>query len=118
MTDEEKEGLRRLKEDVSRRLQESAVMLCSVHQAALFGTDKRIGDYVTEVIWNPEKHNLYEILGVNRFFYLLGKYEWRPGKVRHFFKFYEALRFSGVDHRRRYKRSSSETSSDSTTPRG
>ncbi len=103
MTDEEKEGLRRLKEDVSRRLQESAVMLCSVHQTALFGTDKRIGDYVTEVIWNPEKHNLYEILGVNRFFYLLGKYEWRPGKVRHFFKFYESLRFSGVDHRRRYK---------------
>lgn len=103
MTDEEKSALRRLKEETVSRLQESAVMLCSLHQAALFGTDKRIGEYVTEVIWNPDRHNLYEVLGVSRFFYLLGKYEWRPKKVRHFFKFYEALRFSGVESRRRYK---------------
>lgn len=103
MTDEEKDALRRLKEDTVRRLQESATLLCSLHQTALFGTDKRIGEYVTEVIWNPEKHNLYEILGVNRFFYLLGKYEWKPKKVQHFFKVYEALKFSGTERRRRYK---------------
>ena len=103
MTDEEIVALRQLKADTVRWLQESATVLCSGYQTALFGTDKRIGEYVTEVIWNPEKHNLYEILGVRRFFYLLNKYEWRPSKVRRFFKLYETLKFSGIDHRRRYK---------------
>ena len=103
MTEEEKGAIRQLKADTVRWLQESAALLCSGYQNALFGTDKRIGQYVTEVIWNPEKHNLYEILGVRRFFYLLNRYEWKPAKVRRFFKFYETLRFSGVNQRRRYK---------------
>lgn len=103
MTEEEKGAIRQLKDDTVRWLQESAALLCSGYQNALFGTDKRIGQYVTEVIWNPEKHNLYEILGVRRFFYLLNRYEWKPAKVRRFFKFYETLRFSGVNQRRRYK---------------
>lgn len=103
MTEEEKQGLRLLKADVIVYLQGSREALYKRFREALIETDPRIGEYVLECILHPEAHNLYELLGVKRFFYLLGKYEWRPKKVRHFFKFYEALKFSGLDGRRRYR---------------
>ena len=55
------------------------------------------------VIDNPERHNLYELLAVKRFFRMLDRYEWSPKRVKHFFRFYQALRFSGINGRTRYK---------------
>lgn len=103
MTEEEKQGLRALKADVIVYLQGSREELYRQFRVALIETDPRIGEYVLGCITHPEAHNLYELLGVKRFFYLLTKYEWRPKKVRHFFKFYEALKFSGLEGRRRYR---------------
>ena len=34
---------------------------------------------------------------------MLYKYEWKAKKVRHFFRFYETIRFSGLRGRTRYK---------------
>ena len=103
MTEEEKQGLRQLKADVIVYLQSSREDLYRRFREALIETDPRIGEYVLGCILHPEAHNVYELLGVKRFFYLLTKYEWRPKKVRHFFRFYEALKFSGLEGRRCYK---------------
>ena len=103
MTEEEKQGLRQLKADVIVYLQSSREDLYRRFREALIETDPRIGEYVLGCILHPEAHNVYELLGVKRFFYLLAKYEWRAKKVRHFFRFYEALKFSGLEGRRHYK---------------
>lgn len=67
------------------------------------GTDARLVAYVSEVRDHPEAHNLYEVLGVERFCRLSEKYEWREKPVKRFIRLYESLRFSGLKGRRKYK---------------
>lgn len=103
MTEEEKGRFRQLKAEVSEQLQQGRSTYADRYRRALIETDKRIGDYVFGVIDHPDAHNLYEILGVRRFLQMLDKYDWKPKRVKRFFKFYEALRFSGIRGRTRYK---------------
>ena len=103
MTEEEWGQWRQYKANVVRQLQAGRDTYNTKYHNALVDTDKRIGDYVFGVIDNPEAHNLYEILGVQRFLQMLDKYEWKAKKVRHFFRFYETIRFSGLRGRTRYK---------------
>lgn len=103
MTEEEKGRYRQLKAEVSEQLQQGRSTYADRYRRALIDTDKRIGDYVFGVIDHPDAHNLYEILGVRRFLQMLDKYDWKPKRVKRFFKFYEALRFSGIRGRTRYK---------------
>ncbi len=103
MTEEEKGRLRDLKTTVVEELQARRDALLSLYREALVDTDRRIGQYVLNVIDHPEMHNLYEILGIRRFLRMLDKYQWKPSRVRNFFRFYEALRFSGIKGRTRYK---------------
>lgn len=65
--------------------------------------DPRLEEYVTEVCKNPERHNLFEVLAVVRFFAFLDKYKFRPNEVQLFIKFYECLKFSGLKGRQSYK---------------
>ena len=103
MTEEEKERFRQLKAEVSEQLRQGRSTYADRYRRALIETDKRIGDYVFGVIDHPDAHNLYEILGIKRFLQMLDKYDWKPKRVKRFFKFYEALRFSGIRGRTRYK---------------
>ncbi len=103
MTEEEKEKWRQYKADIVQDLQQGRDTYAVRYRHALIDTDKRIGDYVFSVIDNPNRHNLYEILGVRRFLRMLDKYDWKPGRVRRFIKFYQVIRFSGVQGRTRYK---------------
>lgn len=103
MTEEEKVRLRKLKADTAAWLQRDRDAYPTRYRCALVETDRRIGDYVYGVIDNPERHNLYELLAVKRFFRMLDRYEWSPKRVKHFFRFYQALRFSGINGRTRYK---------------
>jgi len=103
MTEEEKARERQFKSDVAEQLIKDRLDYADRYAYALADTDKRIGDYVFGVIDNPDKHNLYELLAVRRFFALLDLYEWRPKRVKRFFKFYETLRFNGTHGRTRYK---------------
>lgn len=103
MTEEEKVKLRSLKADTAAWLQRDRDVYPIRYRCALVETDRRIGDYVYGVIDNPERHNLYELLAVKRFFRMLDRYEWSPKRVKHFFRFYQALRFSGINGRTRYK---------------
>ena len=103
MTEEEKVRLRSLKADTAAWLQRDRDVYPTRYRCALVETDRRIGDYVYGVIDNPERHNLYELLAVKRFFHMLDRYEWSPKRVKHFFRFYQALRFSGINGRTRYK---------------
>lgn len=103
MTEEEKVRLRKLKADTAAWLQRDRDAYPTRYRCALVETDRRIGDYVYGVIDNPEKHNLYELLAVKRFFRMLDRYEWSPKRVKHFFRFYQALRFSGINGRTHYK---------------
>ena len=59
-------------------------------------TDARLPEYMKECIANPDKHNLYELLAVKRFFEFLNKFEFRGGKVREFITLFEYLKFSGT----------------------
>lgn len=65
--------------------------------------DLRIWTYCSKVLSHTDDHNLYEILGVLRFFSFLDRYTFKPKEVKKFFNFYEALKFSGTAGRQRYK---------------
>lgn len=99
MTEEEKQQLRELKKESSRRLREAVAS----HPQWLEDTDKRIGEYLRGVAGDPDAHNLYEILGCERYFDIRARYSWNPVRVQTFFRFYESLRFNGSGGRRRYK---------------
>lgn len=73
------------------------------HKKSLTGAGNSLILYLEEVVSNPNGHNVYELLAVKRFFDLLDKYPFKVGRVRKFFKFYHALRFSGLQGRRHYK---------------
>ena len=76
-----------------------------VDSYALNDTDSRLPEYINMCIAEPDKHNLYELLSIVRFFfYLLDKYEYRASKVREFITLFEFLKFSG--RQRSYKNKS------------
>lgn len=102
MTEEEKDIERKLKIDVVKRLQENKEYLYCKYQQQL-SVDNRVNEYISGNIDNPDNHNLYELLSIERFFYLLSKYEFSKKRVLHFYKFYELIKFSGLSGRRRYK---------------
>lgn len=103
MQEEEKQRLRDLKQCAVSQLQKQREELLRRFSYALKETDPRIETYVTNVIDNPDEHNLYEVLGVQRFFSMLARYKWRKDRALHFFGVYESIKFSGVKGRRRYK---------------
>lgn len=103
MTEDEKERWRKYKADTVQLLRGKCSTYAWRYRQALIDTDVRIGEYVFGVVDNPDAHNLYEILGVQRFLQMLDKYQWKAGRVRNFIRFYEALRFSGLRGRTRYR---------------
>ena len=103
MTEEEKDIERRLKSDAIRQLTEIVSAGEVAVRPKLDETDPRLWQYLSEVAGHPDKHNLYELLAVKRFFGLLDKYDWDAKRVRKFFQFYESLRFNGMTGRQRYK---------------
>ena len=103
MTEEEKKILRQKKSDCVEWLQENLMRVMMVHEEAFEGTDPRMADYLHGLTWEPDKHNLYELLAAERFLRMLLRYEWRPTSVRRFAAFYEALRFNGTKGRTRYR---------------
>ncbi len=74
-----------------------------VYSYQLEKADKRLNSYIISCISNPDAHNLYELLAIHRFFYLLKRYGFRNGEVRKFVVFYESLKFSGTKGKTRYK---------------
>lgn len=65
--------------------------------------DNRLNIYIDDCITNPDRHNVYELLSVNRFIDFLHKYDFRDEEVRAFIRFYEMLKFSGVKGATRYE---------------
>mgnify|MGYP002854387679 FL=1 len=103
MTEEEKTRERQFKEEVSEELLALLPDMCTRYHYALDDTDKRMTEYVTEVVSNSDRHNLYELLQIRRFFQMLDRYEWKSGRVKKFIMFYEILRFNGAYGRTRYR---------------
>ncbi len=103
MTEQERTRDRELKASVTASLPELMARMERDHRATLDATDPRLWEYCADVCGNPRAHNLYEILGVTRFFRLLGSYPWNRRRVRRFFRFYEFLKFNGTNGRRRYR---------------
>ncbi len=71
----------------------------------LDSTDKRLTEYVTGCIANPDKHNLYELLAIERFIHFLDKYDYRKGEVKKLITLFEFLKFSGEKGSTRLKAS-------------
>ena len=103
MTEEEKIRKRQLKADTAAELQANRDSYLTKYRYALSDTDKRLTEYVTAVIDNPEAHNLYELLKIKRFFQMLDRWDWRPKRVKKKIRLYESLKFSGTSGRRRYR---------------
>lgn len=103
MTEEEKKILRQKKADCVEWLQDNLARAMTSHEETFEGTDPRMADYLHGLVWNPDAHNLYELLAAERFLRMLEEYEWRPSSVRRFAAFYEALRFNGATGRTRYR---------------
>ena len=102
MTEEHKQEERDCKIQTIAELNGLRETIFTTH-AKTFDCDVRLKDYVCMVIDNPDDHNLYELLAVKRFFYLLNKYEFRTKHFLNFVRFYESLKFSGTAGRTRYK---------------
>ena len=98
MTEEERDKLRKAKEQVTQRL--SAV---NIERYRLSEVDGRLESYVREVAGNPEKHNLYEQLAVVKFLEKVDKYGINVTEVLQFFGFYECLYFPGKMGPQRYE---------------
>ncbi len=103
MTEEQGLEWLRLKTEVEGRMEEKWPEYVEDWRGLLVKTDPRIWEYLEQVRTDMSGHNLYELLAVVRFFDLLGRYRWSPSRVRHFFRFYESLRFSGATGRQRYR---------------
>lgn len=103
MTEEEKIRERQIKADVAAELQANREAYAGRYRYALIDTDKRMAEYVFNVIDNPDGHNVNELLKIRRFFQLLDKWDWKPKRVKRKIKLYEKLKFSGTSGRQRYK---------------
>ena len=103
MTQEERRNERDYKQQVVTELQASLDGYLADYAYALEDTDKRLRQYVIDVISNPDDHNLYELLKIRRYFQMLDRWEWKAKRVQKKIRLYEKLRFSGTTGRRRYK---------------
>ena len=98
-----KSELRKLKDGIASELTSMRDSLSSTYGYALQDTDPRILAYVLKVIDDPDGHNLYELAKVRRFFHLLDRHQWNGRRVMAKIRFYEMIRFSGMQGRQRYK---------------
>lgn len=97
MTEEEKDKLRQAKADVTDLLANM-----DIDRYRLTEIDSRLDSYVRMVARNPDAHNLYEQLAVQRFFYMCDKYGINATEVWQFADFYESLYFPGKTGQQRY----------------
>ena len=103
MTEEEKTYKRELKERTAAWLHDDPDGLMTQYRSQIVETDQRIWQYCLMVAEAPDDHNLYELLAVQRFFQVMSRHVWKQKRVQRFFKFYEALKFSGQHGRQRYR---------------
>lgn len=100
MIEADKERLRQLKRVTCARL---AGAVGAFDWSLLDATDQRFKTYITQISHDPDRHNLYELLGALRFIDLCQRYTWSVKAAKRYIKFYETLKFSGTDRRKRYK---------------
>lgn len=97
MTEEDKDILRQAKKEVTQRL---ARLDIDAYRLPL--VDGRLDAYTREVARNPDGHNLYEQLAVERFFTMYDRYGVNVTEVQRFFQLYESLYFPGKKGKQRY----------------
>lgn len=103
MTEAEKQYLRDKKAECAEWLQEHQPEYTTTYADILAGVDARLLEYANNLTGNPDKHNLYELLALRRYLTLRGRYQFSRKRVRHFYAFYEMLRFSGNNKRQSYR---------------
>lgn len=100
MTDDEKVKIRALKADAAKELQGHDHAWYEERYAPVF-FDERIRRYVFEVADHPDRHNVYEILQLRRFFRLADKYSFDPQKAKHFILYAETCSIAGQNGRQK-----------------
>lgn len=103
MTEAEKQYLREKKGECAAWLHEHQPEYDTTYHDILAGMDGRLLDYANTITDNPDKHNLYELLALRRYLAFYGRHQFSRKRVRHFYAFYEMLRFSGNAKRQSYK---------------
>ena len=64
---------------------------------SLFNADPRIVEYCDAVIADPHMHNLFELLGLKRFFSFFDKYSFCPAKVKQQIYILEFFKYPGTN---------------------
>lgn len=98
MTDGEQERRRAAKKAVTARL-----AALDIGGYRLGEVDSRLDVYTREVADNPDRHNLWEQLAVERFFRMIDRYGLNRVEVLRIFTFYEFLFFPGKRGLQRYR---------------
>lgn len=93
MEESEKRVRRARKKEVAEVLGE---YLTSDIRHALFNADPRIVQYCEAVISEPHSHNLFELLGLQRFLSFFCKYDFKPEKVRQQIFILEFFKYPGA----------------------
>lgn len=91
MDNERKAFLRRKKTTICSQLRSK---LPEIGSLGLKSTDARIEQYCNNVCYEPEAHNIYELLALRRFFSFLQSYEFRPACVQKVILVIESLKFA------------------------
>lgn len=81
-----------LKSGVVERLQKAKIPYRRFNKL-----DKRLSAYIRECIKHPKKHNVYELLSIERFLHKVDRYVLRDEKVLHFITFYEHIRLPSAE---------------------
>lgn len=98
MTEEEAIRYRQEKQRISHILSET-----SLEHYHLEHIDPRLYVYVSQVKDNPQEHNLWEQLAVDRFLSMILKYGINATEIRRFYTFYENLYFPGKQGMQHYR---------------
>lgn len=96
MTEKEKEELRELKCRKVEELQQ-LVKKRSKKLTEVWETDNRLKPYIMKVAKEPEKHNLWEICAIVRFYDMLNRYKWHKVRARLVIHILETLKYQTDD---------------------
>lgn len=98
MTEEDKDRLRRAKEEATE-----ALAHVDIASYRLEEVDSRLITYTSEVAVHPDAHNVFEQLAVMRFFRMAARYGINATEVKRFFTLYENLHFPGKKGLQKYR---------------
>lgn len=94
-------------EEIRQKKEEFHALVCAEterrREFLRYSVDPRLHEYFAGLCGNMETHNVYEYAAAVKFLRLCDTYALNVGRAQKFVKFYESLKFNGMDGRRQYR---------------